>query len=273
MSGDLGPVRTVTEAAAAVLGSAEPATKAERSRRMASLWRAGELAVENGGPPMPDRPARPERPELLPPGRMPRRRIGRGRAGRFALLHAVAHIEFNAIDLAWDLVGRFADGGLPDRFFADWIAVGDDEARHFMLVESRLRALGGGYGDLPAHDGLWEAAASTADDLLARLAIVPMVLEARGLDVTPDMIRRLDAAGDTGSAAVLRVIYEDEIGHVAAGRHWFEVIAGHRGLPPEETWQALVRERFRGGLKPPFNAEARDRAGFPERFWGPPAAS
>jgi uncharacterized ferritin-like protein (DUF455 family) len=140
------------------------------------------------------------------------------------------------------------------------------------MLDGRLAALGAGYGDLPAHDGLWQAAMETADDLLARLAVVPMVLEARGLDVTPAMIEKLHAAGDTDSAAALQVIHDDEIGHVAAGRRWFEALCETRGLDPVPTWQDLIRRRFKGGLKPPFNTRSRDLAGLYEDYYGPLAA-
>ena len=164
----------------------------------------------------PPRPARPERPALLPPREMKRRRNLGSTEGRVALLHALAHIELNAIDLGWDIVARFSGEDLPVEFFADWAGVAAEEAEHFALLNARLTALGGAYGDLPAHDGLWEAAAATAGDLLARLAVVPLVLEARGLDVTPEMMRRLERAGDADSAAFWRV-HADEIGHVAVG--------------------------------------------------------
>jgi uncharacterized ferritin-like protein (DUF455 family) len=183
------------------------------------------------------------------------------------LLHAVAHIELNAIDLAWDIVARFASPDLPRDFFDDWVRVGDDEAKHFLLLADRLAALGAAYGDLAAHDGLWQAAHETRHDLLARLAIVPLVLEARGLDVTPAMIARFERLGDTESAAVLRVIYADEIGHVAAGRRWFEWLCAQREVAPVETWRTLVQKHFRGPLKPPFNDEARAKAGFAADYY------
>ena len=145
---------------------------------------------------------------------------------------------------------------------------GDDEARHFLLLDDRLRSLGSAYGDLAAHDGLWQAAAETRHDLLARLAIVPLVLEARGLDVTPPMIARFDRLGDHDSAAAMRTIYNDEIGHVAAGRRWFEWLCSERGIPPVETWRDLVKCHFRGALKPPFNDEARGSAGFSKAYYG-----
>jgi uncharacterized ferritin-like protein (DUF455 family) len=200
---------------------------------------------------------------------MPRRRAGGSHAHRIALLHAIAHIELNAIDLAWDLVARFAREDLPREFFDDWVAVAAEEAKHHALLALRLAALGAAYGDLPAHDGLWEAAQATAHDLLARLAVVPLVLEARGLDVTPGMIERLRRFDDGESAAVLQVIYDDEIGHVAAGRRWFEWLCRRRGVAPAATYQALVRAHFKGALKPPFNRAGRDAAELPAAFYEP----
>jgi len=200
---------------------------------------------------------------------MAKRRAFGARAGRVALLHALAHIELNAIDLAWDLVARFAGAGLPRGFFDDWVGVAGEEACHFQLLARRLAELGAGYGDLPAHDGLWEAAAATADDLLARLAVVPLVLEARGLDVTPEMAARLERVGDEESAEILRRIYRDEIGHVATGLRWFDQICVARGLSPEAVFQDRVRRFFKGELKPPFNHRARDAAGFPRSYYEP----
>lgn len=249
---------TLTDLAAGVLGTADAAAKAEASRAAAARWRSA--ALPPGSTPMPDRPARPDRPVLMAPRDMPKRR-GRGPTARVALLHAIAHIELNAIDLAWDLAGRFAHEDLPRAFLDDWVRVGDEEAKHFALLSDRLADLGAGYGDLPAHDGLWQAARETAHDLLARLAVVPLVLEARGLDVTPAMIGRLKSFGDSQSAAVLEVIYCDEIGHVAIGKKWFDTVCALRGLEPGATWRELVRRHFRGALKPPFNDDARRAAG------------
>ena len=198
-----------------------------------------------------------------------RRNIG-APAGRIALLHALAHIELNAIDLAWDIIARFSGENLPREFFDDWVGVAAEEAEHFALLDARLRALGGAYGDLPAHDGLWEAAAATAYDLIARLAVVPLVLEARGLDVTPEMIRRLERAGDHDSATILERVYTDEIGHVAVGARWFLRLCRAGGLDPAETFRDRVRRYFVGALKPPFNHAARDAAGIPAVFYDPP---
>ncbi|MGF1543305.1 MAG: ferritin-like domain-containing protein [Parvularculaceae bacterium] len=249
----------------AVLQTGEPAAKIDAARRAFGAFGAAEIALDLAAPAPPQRPARPTAPELRNPGDMPRRRLA-GQAGRVALLHAVAHIEFNAIDLAFDMAARFAGeidaAGLDARdFVADWFAVGDDEARHFSMIADRLAALGAAYGDLPAHDGLWRAAEDTADAALARLAVAPMVLEARGLDVTPGMIERLEAAGDVESAAALRVIYDEEVGHVATGVRWFRTLCAARALEPQRAFEDLVRARFAGALKPPFNVDARARAG------------
>jgi len=260
---------SLCDGAVSVLETANARAKAMRSRQIAAAWREGIIADVGTAVP-PDRPARPAVPVLVPPGQVRRRKIGRGRSGRIALLHALAHIELNAIDLAWDAVARFA--GLPDlprAFFDDWVKVGDEEALHFTLLADRLAALGAAYGDLPAHDGLWQSAQATAGDLAARLAVVPMVLEARGLDVTPAMIDKLDAAGDGDSADVLRVIYRDEVGHVAAGRRWFDHVSTARGEDPGTLWQGLVRQYFGGQLKPPFNRDARCRAGMPADWYEP----
>lgn len=259
---------SLAEAAQTVLLTGEPAQKCAAARRFAHAWCKGEIATV-GRAELPDRPARPARPMLLPPREMPRRRA-RGLKGRVALLHAVAHIELNAVDLAWDLIGRFADAALPRAFFDDWVAVADDEARHYSLLSDRLAALGAAYGDLPAHDGLWRSAQKTAHDLLARLAIVPLLLEARGLDVTPSMAASLRAGGDEASAAALDLIYAEEIGHVAAGRRWFEALCARRGLDPGTTFRDLVSQHHGGPPKPPFNHAARAEAGLSPTFYESP---
>jgi len=257
---------SLTEAAVAVLRTGDPGAKSRLSRRIAAAWSAGEIA-EVGVAEPPARPARPEAPELRPPREMPRRKIGPNVAGRQALYHALAHIELNAIDLAWDLIARFTDDDPPRAFYDDWVGVADDEARHFRMLSGRLADYGTAYGDLPAHDGLWEAAESTAGDLLARLAVVPMVLEARGLDVTPAMIAKLRAANDGTTADILEIIYQDEIGHVRIGQRWFAFTCAARGLEPESAWRGYVATYFKGGLKPPFNTAARDAAGMPESWY------
>lgn len=259
---------SLAAASVLVLETSTPLEKVSSGREFAMMWRDG-LINEIGLAGAPDRPARPAAPKLLLPRDLPKRKISTAPAGRVALLHALAHIELNAIDLAWDMVARFADHDLPRAFFDDWVGVADEESKHFALLAARLDSLGAAYGDLPAHDGLWAAAEATAHDLLARLAVVPLVLEARGLDVTPAMTRRLRAVGDDQSADILDIIYTDEIGHVAVGKRWFDHVAGMRNQEPVATWQALVRRYFKGGVKPPFNTPAREAAGFSAAFYGP----
>lgn len=261
------PAATLVCAAIRVLETADARQKAEIARQTAASWFRRDITCRRGPRAVPDRPARMAKPELRRPRDVPRRKINENPEGRIALLHALAHIELNAIDLAFDIVARFLNTGIPDTFYDDWIAVGDDEARHFLLLDDRLRAFGARYGDLPAHDGLWQASMDTAHDVLARLAIVPMVLEARGLDVTPPMIERLRTAGDHESADCLQVIHDDEIGHVAIGKRWFDHFCKERDLAPIPTWRTLVQKHFKGGLKPPFNAASRDRAGFSEDYY------
>ncbi len=259
-------MNTLAAACRAILLAADPYTKVRTARAAARAWRRGELehAFDVA---MPDRPARPDKPELLPASRMPKRGRGGSERGRVAMLHALAHIEFGAIDLAFDIVGRF--GALFPRAFADdWIGVGADEAMHFVLLDRRLKAMGSAYGALPAHDGLWEAAEATADDVLARLAVVPMVLEARGLDVTPATVARFEAADDARSAVILNRIYRDEIRHVRAGTDWFKWSCEARRIAPVAEWKRLVGARFRGAIKPPFNDSARGEAGLSRDFYG-----
>jgi len=261
---------SVAAAARRVLLAARPIDKVMTARAVARAWAQGRLAPRFDAA-MPDRPARPATPALLPPTAMPRRgKVGSQRS-RIAMLHALAHIEFGAIDLAFDMAGRFG-AGMPRAFVDDWIGVGADEAMHFALLDRRLRTLGSRYGALPAHDGLWEAAGETAHDLLARLAVVPMVLEARGLDVTPALTGAFERAGDARSAAILGRIYRDEIRHVAAGTRWFAFACESRGIPPVPHWQLLIRTHFRGALKPPFNDSARGQAGLSREYYSGVAA-
>ncbi|WP_380874395.1 rhamnosyltransferase [Sphingomonas sp. DBB INV C78] len=258
-------MQSVAEAVRRVLDTADPRAKVKAARAAARDWRLGRLTHEFAVA-MPDRPARGDRPELLPPSRMRKR----GRAGslrtRIAMLHALAHIEHSAIDLAADIIGRFG-ADFPRSFVDDWMEVLAEEAMHFAIVARRLRTLGATYGDLPAHDGLWEAAEETAHDPLARLAVVPMVLEARGLDVTPAMIERFTAVDDLASARVLQRILNDEVGHVATGVRWFESCCQAQGFDAPAQWRKLVGTHFRGNLKPPFNDSARDSAGLTQEFY------
>ncbi len=255
----------------AVLAASDPVEKIALTEAAADKWRAGAL-FDIGDAVPPDRPGRPDRPVLSPPAAMQKRGVGSVR-GRVILLHAIAHIELNAVDLAWDLLARFAGPALPRAFVDGWISVASDEARHFSMLSARLRELGATYGDFPAHDGLWEAAMVTAHDLLARLAVVPLVLEARGLDVTPAMIERLRQARDEASADILATIFEEEIGHVGIGRRWFDFACAARGLEPAKTWRRLVGQYHPGALKPPFNVAARTKAGFPQHYYDPSGAA
>ncbi|MEO3433781.1 ferritin-like domain-containing protein [Inquilinus sp. CAU 1745] len=264
---------TLAGRAVGVLAEPDPMGKVRLTRDAIDAWTNGDLAGVGRADP-PDRPGRPPRPELLRPAEMPRRRKAGSLAGRIALLHALAHIELNAIDLSWDVIARFsaperAGTPLPEAFFTDWLKVASEEAKHFAMLSERLVALGAAYGDLPAHDGLWQCSTDTAHDLAARLAVVPMVLEARGLDVTPAMIESLTKAGDPESAAALQTIHDDEIGHVAIGKNWFEHVCVQRGDEPIPTWQGLVKTYFRGELKRPFNRLSRDKAGFHSAFYEP----
>ena len=259
--------KDLSTAACQVLEIADPAAKAAASVELAGAWKNGAITKIGYCLP-PSYPARPKSPELLRPGDMPRRR-GSRRKGRIALLHAIAHIELNAIDLAWDLIARFADHGLPVAFYDDWVSVAGDEGRHFRLLTERLAQLEASYGDLAAHDGLWQAAEDTAHDFEARLAVVPMVLEARGLDVTPDMVKRLIKADDEASAKILQLILDEEIGHVGLGCKWFEWSCRRNNREPVKYWQNLVKTYFKGSLKPPFNEAARQRAGMASDYYQP----
>ena len=221
---------------------------------------------EPGDPVLPDRPGRPERPELVAPRLLKKRSLNTVN-GRIALIHALAHIELNAIDLALDIAARFAAMSIPPSFFDNWMQVASDEARHFTLLRNRLKALGADYGDLPAHDGLWQAATDTSGDLISRLAIVPLVLEARGLDVTPGLAAKLREFGDEDTAAILDVIYHDEKTHVAVGAKWFRFFCARAGVNAADRFRSLVQEHFHGHVRPPFNDAARAAAGLTPLFY------
>lgn len=259
-------MRTLSDLAIDVLNTADADQKASLSRDYAEMWRSGDV-LEVGTTAPPRRPARPDRPELRLPRDVPRRRLSADPKGRIALLHALAHIELNAIDLAWDIVARFTELDLPKAFYDDWVTVADEEGLHFQLLQKRLVSLGSAYGEKAAHDGLWQAAMETSHDLAARLAIVPLVLEARGLDVTPPTVNKLRTLGDDDSADILEQIYNDEIGHVAAGKRWFDHMAAQRDEEPVTLWRGLVKQYFKGQIKPPFNIPARDAANFPSAFY------
>lgn len=204
----------------------------------------------------------PVKPELVEPSNVRRRRLG-SEQGRAALVHAITHIEFNAINLALDAAFRFRD--MPHQYYFDWISVAADEARHFQLLATRLQSMGYRYGDFPAHNGLWEMAQNTAGDCMKRMALVPRVLEARGLDVTPGMIERLKKAGDVETVRILKIILEEEVRHVEIGTYWFRICCEQRGLDPESTFLNLLKAHFSGSLRGPFNIPARMKAGFTQR--------
>ena len=252
-------------AALACLLQRDPEHKCRLAQAFASEVKAGRLrvpAVLDAQAPLslpPVEPGRPERPRLVPPRALSQRGLG-SREGRAAFVHAIAHIEFNAINLACDAAWRFR--GMPDAFYADWATVAADEARHFGLLRERLRELGADYGDYDAHNGLWEMAMRTADSCLARMALVPRVLEARGLDVTPAMIARLEAVDDARTADILRVILSEEVAHVAAGTHWFHWCCARAGQDPHTTFEALLRQHASHAVRRPFNDAARRAAGF-----------
>ncbi|HET7268766.1 MAG TPA: ferritin-like domain-containing protein [Oleiagrimonas sp.] len=248
-------------AAKACLDCVDPT---EKCRLTHAAWQGvleGEVGVDPDAPaPQPlAAPGRPERPRLVSPRDLPKRSLA-SEAGRAALVHAVAHIEFNAINLAWDAVYRFR--GMPADFYRDWAAVANDEARHFALVSQRLADMGVAYGDFDAHNGLWEMAEKTAHDDTARMALVPRVLEARGLDVTPGMIERFRGAGDTATVAVLEVILREEVAHVEAGTRWFHWCCARDGRAPESTFRELLATYMKGKPRGPFNLDARRQAGF-----------
>lgn len=250
----------------AALLTGDPRAKAFAARHLARDWRAGMLAWRFDVD-MPEVPARPDKPELLAPSRMPKRGKGGSQRARIALWHALAHIEFVAIDLALDMAGRFGEAMGPD-FVSDFLSVAADEAMHFSLLDRHLRSLGSHYGALPAHGGLWEAALATRHDVAARLAVVPMVLEARGLDVTPATLDRVRQHGDLRGARILERILADEVRHVRIGVDHFGAVCADREKVPENYWKSLVQAHFRGSLKPPFNDSARQSAGLSLTYYG-----
>ena len=264
------PDETVTSLRAgctAALAARDLDGKLRLVRLVHRRWRDRTLSLRlPSDPPVPDRPGRPEKPELVAP-RLVKKRSLHTQNGRIALMHALAHIELNAIDLALDIVARFCTERVPMSFFDGWMTVAFEEAKHFSLLRNRLKSLGSDYGALPAHDGLWQAATQTSNNLHARLAIVPLVLEARGLDVTPSLRDKLRETGDEETAAILDIIYEDEKGHVAIGAKWFRFFCARDGHEPAARFRALVRENFRGEVKPPFNVAARAAAGLTPLFY------
>lgn len=264
-------MKSLAQMAVEVLSTTDGRAKTALSHAHAAAWRAartGGARPEVGTAQPPLHPARPVKPELLKPRDVPRRKPS-SPEGRIAMLHAVAHIELNAVDLHWDIIARFADVPLPIGFFDDWVKAADEESKHFNLLCDCLEAHGSFYGALPAHAGMWQAAEETKDDFMGRLAVVPMVLEARGLDVTPGMIEIFRKAGDSQVVDALEVIYAEEVHHVAYGSKWFHFLCGRHDLDPVVVFHKLVRGYFHGSLKPPFNEEKRAEAGLPPDFYWP----
>lgn len=255
----------VAAAIRAALLLSDPVAKAFAARAVARDWGLGRLDFAFDCA-MPDEPGRPAAPELLPPKLMPKRRKAGSDRGRIALWHALAHIEFVAIDLALDMAGRFG-AKMGPQFVTDFLRVAADEAMHYALIARHLRNMGSHYGALPAHGGLWDAAHETRHDVAARLAVVPMVLEARALDVTPATLARVEASGDERGARILKRILDDEIRHVRFGSTHFIAVAAQRSESAEILWKRLVTRHFRGAVKPPFNDSARLEAGLPREFY------
>jgi len=231
-------------------------------QRLSGLWKSASLVLDRESlPPVQLVPGWPETPQLVPAGKVRKRGFGT-QEGRAAMMHAIAHIEFNAINLALDAVQRFA--GMPEQFYSDWLRVAEEEVYHFELIRAHMRHLGADYGDYPAHGGLWEMCDKTAHDVLVRMALVPRVLEARGLDVTPGIQEKLTQAGDDNAVSLLDIILRDEIGHVEVGNRWYNYLCTQRGLEPVGYFLQLLDQYYPRGLYGPFNIDARRDAGFSE---------
>jgi uncharacterized ferritin-like protein (DUF455 family) len=242
---------------------ADPDSKIAALDALHADWQAGVAPLPDSNQPAQviDAPGRPDKPPLVSPQNVPRRSVAT-REGHAALVHAITHIEFNAINLALDAAYRFR--GLPRDYYSDWLQVAFEEAYHFKLLREHLRTLGYDYGAFSAHDGLWEMAVKTAHDPLHRMALVPRLLEARGLDASPAIITKLRNVGDARGAEILEIILRDEIGHVRIGNHWYEYFCAQRSLDPVEEFQKLLKEYGASNPRPPFHNEARRAAGFSE---------
>jgi uncharacterized ferritin-like protein (DUF455 family) len=254
-------MKNVFEFAEACLHHSAVDEKLALTHQARYLLESGELSLIKGQPVLPIAQVKfPEKPVLLSPRDMPKRKLGTVE-GVSAFFHAIAHVEFMAIYLAWDMLYRFR--GMPDQFYQDWLRVADEEAQHFELIRIHLQAMHVAYGDLPAHSGLWDHAKDTAEDLLGRLAMVPRCMEARGLDVTPAIIAKFRHLGDDASVTLLNRILTDEVGHVERGSYWFKFVCGQQGLEPEAKYRQLIKLYYLGGKpKGPFNREMRIIAGF-----------
>ena len=239
-----------------------PIEKVDLSYKTAEAWQQHQLVLDKHTPVLTfENPGRPEKPELVPPRELNRRKVT-SKIGHAALIHSICHIEFNAINLAWDAVYRFQD--MPEAFYDDWVKVAKEEAYHFELLSEHLTSLGYVYGDFTAHNGLWESALLTAHDPMIRMALVPRVLEARGLDVTPGIVKKLKNIGDDKAVEILAIVHRDEIGHVEAGTRWFRYLCEKRGLDSEEVFKDLINQYMKGILRGPFDHDVRKKAGFTE---------
>ena len=238
----------------------DPLSKTQETQALNQRWYANELDTETHVHPVRiPSPGRPPRPRLVNPRNVPKRGF-KSRQGLVKLAHAIAHIEFNAINLALDAVYRFRD--MPRDYYTDWLQIAAEESRHFLLLQQYLQDNDASYGDYDAHNGLWEMALKTDHDVMVRMALVPRVLEARGLDVTPGMILRLEEVGEQSLVDILQVIHKEEIGHVRVGTRWFNYICQQRGLSPRSVFIELLREYMSGGIQGPFDEVSRMEAGF-----------
>jgi len=237
----------------------DPQQKVDATYKLYDNWLAGKYSVAEGSVETLATPGRPDKPELVAPRELPKR-SPYTKEGMAALIHSLAHIEFNAINLALDAAYRFR--GLPSDYYRDWLQVAKEEAYHFGLLSSHLETLGYHYGDFTAHNGLWEMAIETDHDVLVRMALVPRVMEARGLDVTPMIMDKLEKAGDPKAIEILKIIQRDEVGHVEIGTKWYRYFCESRKLSPLDTFKELLEKHLKGGVRGPYDIAMRKLAGF-----------
>jgi len=255
-------MRNIYEQAKTCFLLADPDEKLAVTLDLVGDWNAKRLEWEEGEEPvLLNQPGRLNKPEIISPRDLPRRRLG-SVEGKGAMIHALAHIELTAVNLAWDSVYRYR--GMPRDYYDDWVIAAGEEARHFFALREQLRELGFDYGDFPAHEELWQMAVSTADDLMHRMGVVHRVFEARALDVVPRTMKKFDNVGDKAMVDVLTMIANDEVGHVSAATRWFRYRCEQEGLEPDSTFFKLVKQYIHSPLKGPFNLEIRSRAGFSE---------
>lgn len=255
-------ITSIFHAALSCIQESELKSKIELTNRFRELWLKQELNQNPTGEIIKiDAPGRPNKLMLVLPRALPKRKLHRP-DGKAALLHAIAHIEFNAINLAWDAIYRFQN--MPTEYYTDWLQIAYEEAKHFSLLNDYLNHLGYEYGDFPAHNGLWELAVKTDYDVLVRMALVPRIMEARGLDVTPGIISKFAQIGDDRAVEILNIILTEEQGHVYIGNKWFNMLCSDRRIDPLITFRMLINKHVNGQIKPPFSRESRIAAGFTE---------